>query len=394
MQVMTPTTKTQRKAGGVPAFLNWLMFHLSHALFITVLAGMLMSQAHAASRVKDLATFEGVRDNMLVGYGLVVGLNGTGDDLKKISATVESLIGMFERVGVNTRDGKLEPDNVAAVMVTATLPPFARQGSRVDVTISSLGDAQSLQGGTLVVTPLMGADGNVYAVAQGQVQVGGFSAGGAAETIVKGVPTSGRIASGAIVEAEVDFDLSEMRAFKLGLHNADFSTARNMAQAINAFMGTPTAAPTDPGTVQVVMPEGYRGSVIDLMTDIERLRVEVDHPAKVVIDENTGTIVIGENVRISTVAIAQGSLTIRVTETPQVSQPAPFSEGGETVVVPRTEVTVDEGEDNRLAVVETGVNLQDLVNGLNALGVGPRDMISILQTIKAAGALQAEIEVM
>ncbi|MCF8502970.1 MAG: flagellar basal body P-ring protein FlgI [Rhodospirillum sp.] len=361
---------------------------------VAVIAVLPISGAQAASRIKDVADFEGVRDNILVGYGLVAGLNGTGDDLDSVTFTKESLIGMLERMGVNTREGKLQPDNVAAVMVTATLPPFARQGSRIDVTISALGTSTSLQGGFLAVTPLIGADGEVYAVAQGQVQVGGFKVQGAAATVQKGVPTSGRIPNGALVELEVPFDLGSMESVKVALRNPDFTTARRITQAINAFLGTEQARTLDPGTVLVRVSGPYQGNVVALMTDIEQLMVEPDVTARVVIDEATGTIVIGENVRINTVAIAQGNLTIRVTETPQVSQPSPFAEVGQTVEVPRTDIQVDEGKDNKLTVVDGGVNLQDLVNSLNALGVGPRDMISILQSIKAAGALQAEIEVL
>ena len=362
-----------------------------------ILAGFILaytSHAQASSRIKDIATFEGVRDNLLVGYGLVTGLQGTGDELDSMPAARESLIGMLERLGVNTRDGDLDTDNIAAVLVTATMPPFSRQGNRMDVTVSSLGDADSLQGGMLAVTPLIGADGEVYAVAQGPVQVGGFVAQGAGATVSRGVPTNGRIPSGGIVEREVDFALAELVSMQIGLHNPDFTTARRMADAINAFLGTTAAGATDPGTVLLQVPQGYGSSVVDLVTDIERLRVEPDLPARVVIDEQTGVIVIGDGVRISQVAIAQGNLTIRVTETPQVSQPAPFSEAGETVVVPRTDIQIDEDEDRRLQVVNGGVDLQDLVNGLNSLGVGPRDMISILQAIKASGALHAEIEVM
>jgi len=355
---------------------------------------MSASAAHATSRVKDVAGFEGVRENVLVGYGLVVGLNKTGDDLKKIGATKQSLLGMLERMGINTRDDRLETDNVAAVVVTAVLPPFARQGARIDLNVSSLGNAKSLQGGSLAVTPLMGADGEIYAVAQGQVQVGGFTAQGAGATITRGVPTAGRIPNGAIVEREVDFELTARTSVKVALHNPDFTTARRISDAVNALLGTISAVATDPGTVLVNLPDGYKGTLVDLMTDVEQLRIEPDQPARVIIDENTGVIVIGDDVRISTVAIAQGNLTIRVTETPQVSQPSPFSEGGTTEVVPRTEIEVDEGADRRLAVVNEGVSLQELVNGLNALGIGPRDMISILQAIKAAGAMQAELEVM
>ncbi|WP_425545072.1 flagellar basal body P-ring protein FlgI [Caenispirillum bisanense] len=374
--------------------LSRVLARLSALLAVVALAAVwaVPPAAAQASRIKDIADFEGVRNNLLVGYGLVVGLDGSGDDIKKMPFTRESLISMLERLGVNTRGAELEPKNVAAVMVTAELPPFARQGSRIDVTISALGDAKSLLGGTLLVTPLMGADGEVYAVSQGQVQVGGFKAQGQAATVTKGVPTAGRIPNGALVEREIPFDLRSLDQVKVALRNPDFTTARRIAQAINAYLGTPAAQPTDPATVQVVVPRGME--VIGLLTDIEQLRVEPDQLARVVIDENTGTIVIGDNVRVSRVAIAQGNLTIRVTETPQVSQPAPFSEGGQTVVVPRTDIQVDEDSDSKLSVLDGGVSLQELVNGLNALGIGPRDMISILQAIKAAGALQAEIEVM
>jgi len=363
-------------------------------LAVSAAGALSIAPAEAASRVKDIASFEGVRDNMLVGYGLVVGLNGTGDDMSSDPYTRESLIGMLERMGVNTRDGDLKPDNVAAVIVTATLPPFARQGSRIDVTISALGTAENLLGGTLLVTPLVGADGDVYAVAQGQVQVGGFVAQGDAATVTKGVPTNGRIPNAAIVEKEVPFELAGMESVKISLRNPDLTTGRRLSNAINTFLGTEVARTLDPGTVLVRVPREYPGGVVALLTDIEQLRVEPDQLARVIIDEQTGTIVIGENVRIDTVAIAQGNLTIRVTETPQVSQPAPFSTTGQTAVVPRTEIQIDENGDNRLTVVNPGVTLQDLVNGLNALGVGPRDMISILQAIKAAGAMQAEIQVM
>ncbi|MCF8481845.1 MAG: flagellar basal body P-ring protein FlgI [Rhodospirillum sp.] len=385
------TLKTERPTHRIAKASRWVARSLA---VVAVIAVLPISGAQAASRIKDVADFEGVRDNILVGYGLVAGLNGTGDDLDSVTFTKESLIGMLERMGVNTREGKLQPDNVAAVMVTATLPPFARQGSRIDVTISALGTSTSLQGGFLAVTPLIGADGEVYAVAQGQVQVGGFKVQGAAATVQKGVPTSGRIPNGALVELEVPFDLGSMESVKVALRNPDFTTARRITQAINAFLGTEQARTLDPGTVLVRVSGPYQGNVVALMTDIEQLMVEPDVTARVVIDEATGTIVIGENVRINTVAIAQGNLTIRVTETPQVSQPSPFAEVGQTVEVPRTDIQVDEGKDNKLTVVDGGVNLQDLVNSLNALGVGPRDMISILQSIKAAGALQAEIEVL
>lgn len=348
----------------------------------------------AASRIKDIADFEGVRDNMLIGYGLVVGLNGTGDNIDNMPFTRESLIGMLERLGVNPRGEDVKAKNVAAVMVTATLRPFARQGSRTDITVSALGDARSLLGGTLLVTPLVGADGEVYAVGQGQLQVGGFEAAGEAASIVRGVPTSGRIPNGAIVEREIPFALASLRSVNIALRNPDFTTAQRISAAINAFLGTSASEATDPGTVHLRIPSNYAENIVGLLTSVEQLRVQPDQMARVIIDEQTGTIVIGENVRVSRVAIAQGNLTIRVTETPQVSQPSPFSEVGDTVVVPRTLIEVDDGSDRRLNILDGGVSLQELVDGLNALGIGPRDMISILQAIKAAGALQAEIDVM
>lgn len=361
---------------------------------VVVLLVTAAGPAGAASRLKDIADFEGVRDNLLVGYGLVVGLQGTGDNIDSMAFTKESLMGMLERLGVNTRGGQLKAKNVAAVMVTAVLPPFGRQGARMDISVSALGDSKSLLGGTLMVTPLVGADGEIYAVAQGQVQVGGFMAQGQAASIQKGVPTSGRIPSGAIIEREVPFEMNDMAEVSIALRNPDFTTAQRITQAINAFLGTAAAVTRDPGTVTMKVPAQYQANMVGLLTDVEQLRVEPDQQARVVIDEQTGIIVIGENVRVSRVAIAQGNLTIRVTETPQVSQPGPFAEAGETVVVPRTEIEVDEDAEKRLTVVDGGVNLQELVNGLNSLGIGPRDMISILQAIKAAGALQAEIEVM
>ncbi len=363
-------------------------------LSLGMLVLLWMDAAGAVSRIKDITTFEGVRSNMLVGYGLVVGLNGTGDSLSNSPFTKQSLIGMLERLGVNVRDDGLKTDNVAAVMVTATLPPFARHGTQIDVTVSALGDAKSLLGGTLLVTPLLGADGEVYAVAQGNTAVGGFSAGGKGTTVTKGVPTSARIPSGAIVEREVGFEMVDMKRVKLSLRNPDFTTARRIAQAINAFLGIPSAKALDPGTVMLAAPASYEGNLVALLTDIEQLSVTPDQVARVVIDENSGIIVMGENVRISTVAIAQGNLTIRITETPQVSQPTPFSTTGATTTVERTEITIDEGKGKKLAVLRSGVSLQEFVNGLNALGISPRDMITILQAVKTAGALQAEIRVM
>ncbi|MEQ9146358.1 MAG: flagellar basal body P-ring protein FlgI [Parvibaculaceae bacterium] len=350
--------------------------------------------AGATSRIKDIADVEGIRENQLIGYGLVVGLNGTGDTLNNAPFTLQSLTSMLERLGVNTRDTDLKTDNVAAVMVTANLPAFAPQGTRIDVTVSAMGDAESLQGGTLLVTPLMGADGEVYAVSQGPVAVGGFSAGGEAATIKRGVPTNGRISNGAIVEREINFEMADLGLLRLALRNPDLTTARRIASAVNAFLGRNAAEAQNPTTVSLQVPADYRGTAVDLLTDIEQLRVEPDAPARVVIDEASGVIVMGRNVRVSQVAIAQGNLTVSVTETPQVSQPNPFAEQGNTEVVPRTQVEVNDDNERRLAVLDGSISLQVLVDGLNALGVGPRDMITILQSIKAAGALQAEIEVL
>ncbi|MEC9236174.1 MAG: flagellar basal body P-ring protein FlgI, partial [Pseudomonadota bacterium] len=277
---------------------------------------------------------------------------------------------------------------------TATLPPFTNQGARIDINVSAMGDASSLQGGTLLVTPLKGADGEVYAIGQGTITVGGFAAGGDAQTITQNTPTTGRIAEGAIVEREILFDLNRQNNVRLALRNPDFTTARRIARAINGFMGQDISLAENSASVKVNLTREYNGTLVDLITDIEQLPVQPDQLARIVIDENSGVIVIGANVRINNVAIAQGSLTIKVTETPQVSQPSPFSETGETVVVPRTELEVNRGDDVRLAELDTGVSLQDLVTGLNKLGVGPRDIITILHAIKAAGALQAEITTM
>jgi flagellar P-ring protein precursor FlgI len=350
------------------------------------------SLAVATSRIKDLANIEGVRQNQLIGYGLVVGLNGTGDTLNNIPFTKQSLQAMLERLGVNIRGATIRTGNVAAVMVTANLPAFATQGTRIDVTVSALGDAKSLNGGTLLVTPLLGADGNVYAVAQGSLAIGGFQAEGEASKITRGVPTVGRISNGAIIEREIDFALNRLNQVRLALRNPDFTTAKRIAAAINDFIGTATAEPLDQSTVQVNVPKTFNGNVVSLLTEIEQLQIEPDLPAKIVIDERSGIIVMGRDVRVSTVAVAQGNLTVTITERPQVSQPAPFSRG-QTRVVPRTRIGVQE-EGKKLVMVREGVSLQQLVDGLNALGIGPRDLIAILQAIKAAGAIQADIEVM
>ena len=367
---------------------------LSLLISLAVVSRQSFARMEEGVRIKDIVEIEGVRDNMLIGYGLVVGLKGTGDSLTNAPFTEQSLKSMLERLGVNIRDQDLKTKNVAAVMVTATLPPFAGQGTRIDVTVSAMGDAKDLTGGPLLVTPLLGADGEVYAVGQGQVAVGGFEASGAAQSVSKGVPTSARIANGAIVEREVNFSLAELDTIRLSLRNPDFTTAQRVAEAINDEVAAGTAKATDPTGILITPPPSLRGDVVGFVTRIESLRVNPDQIARVVIDEQSGVIVMGAEVRISRVAIAQGNLTVKITESPKVSQPAPFSETGQTVVVPETQVQVDEGGDKKLTVLADSPTLQELVSGLNALGIGPRDMITILQSIKAAGALQADLEVL
>ena len=372
-------------------------------MFLTVtLAGVMASvtslssaQADVAIRIKDIVQVEGVRDNMLVGYGLAVGLNGTGDTLNNAPFTQQSIIGMLERLGINIRDLSMTTKNIAAVMVTATLPPFTNQGSRIDVTVSTLGDAKSLQGGTLLVTPLLGADGQVYAVSQGSISIAGFTASGSSgSSVTQNIPTAGRISGGGIVEREVPFQLANMTSTRLSLRNPDFTTARRIATAINDSVKATVATAQNPASVELKLPDGYRGGMVNMITDIEQLKVQPDQLARIVIDERSGVIVMGNDVHISTVALAQGNLTIRISETPQVSQPNAFAQQGTTTVVPRTDITVDSDKDKKVAFLKASVSLQDLVSSLNALGVGPRDIITILQSIKAAGALQAEIEVM
>lgn len=360
--------------------------------FLILTSGIQSTQAKT-SRIKDIVDIEGVRENQLVGYGLVVGLNGTGDGLNNSPFTEQSLIAMLERLGVNIRGQNMNTGNVAAVMVTATLPPFTNQGSRIDVNVSALGDSSSLLGGTLLVTPLIAADGEVYAVAQGEVNIAGFSIEGEAASLTQNIPTAGRIPSGAIVEREIDFQLEELQQVRLALRNPDFTTSRRIAQAINGFTNARLAQAENSASVLLRRPVNYDGSIVDLITDVEQLPIQPDQPARVVISERSGVIVMGADVRVSSVAIAQGNLTLKINETPQVSQANPFADQGETVVVPRTDVSATDA-DAKLAVLDTGVTLQELVTSLNQLGVRPRDIITILQAIKAAGALQAEIEVM
>ncbi len=350
------------------------------------------AQSAWAVRIKDIANMEGVRDNTLIGYGLVVGLNGTGDKAGT-TFTIQALVSMLDKMGVFLDPTTVKVKNVAAVIVTAKLPPFMRSGSRVDVVISSLGDATSLNGGTLLLTPLKGPDQQVYAVAQGPISVGGF-VGGDATKVQKNHPTVGTIAGGALVEKEVPTGFADKEYVTLLLRNQDFTTATRVAQAINARMGQETTAMTvDAGTIRFQVPERYKGRVVDLMGVVEGLDVETDAPARVVVNERTGTVVMGHQVRISDVAVSHGNLSIRIRKQAKVSQPFPFGpEGSATVVVPEEEVTITEGND-KLIVLHEGATIGGVVRGLNEIGVSPRDMISVLQAIKAAGAMQAELEI-
>ncbi|MCD6035538.1 MAG: flgI [Rickettsiales bacterium] len=352
------------------------------------------------ARIKDIVQVEGIRENLLIGYGLVVGLNGTGDNLTNSVFTQKGLADFLGRLGVNTKGANLKTKNVAAVTVTASLPPFSRHGSRIDVSVSTMGDAKSLQGGMLLATPLLGADGQVYALAQGPIAVGGFTVtGNSGSTVSKGVPTNGQIAQGGIIEKEIDFSLNSMNTINLALRNPDISTAKVIAATINRKIKNKllskedifAATAIDPGTVALKVPEIYKGDVMELLADVEQLRVLTDQVARIVVDEASGTIVMGENVRVDTVAIAQGNLTIRINEEPYISQPLPFSEG-ETAMMEKTFIEVKEDDESRMTILDGGATLGELVAGLNALGVGPRDLITILQTVKSAGALQAEIE--
>ncbi len=354
---------------------------------LAVMAGATSAQA---ARIKDLATIEGVRPNQLIGYGLVVGLNGTGDK-SSTKFTVQSVTNMLERLGVHIDQTTIQVKNVAAVVVTADLPPFARVGSKLDVLISSLGDASSLMGGTLLMTPLKGVDGQIYALAQGPVLVGGFAVTGEAATAAKNHPTVARIPHGATVERELEYDINDLAEIRIALDKPDFTTAKRMAAAINKHLGDSYAVPLDAGTINLKVPAKDMGAMVELLAGVEMLEVQPDQVAKVIIDERTGTIVMGAHVRLSTVAVAHGSLSIQIRETQEVSQPLPFSEG-ETVVSPETQIQVQE-EERKLMLLKPGVTIGSVVAALNAIGATPRDLISILQSLKAAGALQAHLEV-
>lgn len=343
-------------------------------------------------RIKDLVEFDGVRGNDLVGYGLVVGLNGTGDGIRNAPFTEEIMSNLLERLGVNVAGEEYRPKNVAAVFVTANLPPFARAGGRIDVTVSAIGDAKSLLGGTLVMTPLNGADGQIYAVAQGTIIAGGISAEGEAARVVQGVPTAGTIPSGAYVEREVEFDFAGLDQLRLALRAPDFTTAARIEDAINRDMGRGAARMMDGGTVMLNVSAIGSGSPAHVLSRVENIAVEPESRARVVVDQRSGTIVMGQDVRISRVAVAQGNLTLRVEEAPTVSQPNPFAEG-ESIVVPSTTASITTEPGKGLAEVTGGTSLSEVVAGLNALGVAPYDMIDILKSINAAGALHTEFVV-
>ncbi len=359
-------------------------------LFCTILAMFTtVAPANAQVKVKDLVDIEGVRGNDLVGYGLVIGLDGSGDTIRNSPYTEEALSNLLERLGVNIQGSDFRPNNVAAVIVTASLPPFARVGSRIDINVSSIGDAKNLAGGTLVMTPLNAADGNVYAVAQGSVLISGFKAEGAGASITEGVPTSGTIPGGARIEKEIRFDFDAMRSIRLALRAPDFTTAARIESIINTKFGRPMARMMDSGTVELNL-AGLKRSPASILASIENYTLTPSQKAKVVIDQRSGTIVLGTNVKVSAVAIAKGNLSITIAEAPQVSQPNPFAPG-ETMSVPRTSIDVRDGEVGNIAMIRSNVTLPDLVAGLNALGVSPREMIDILKTMKTAGALHAEL---
>lgn len=359
------------------------------ALLVALFAFVATTAAAAPIRIKDLVEFDGVRGNDLVGYGLVVGLNGTGDGIRNSPFTEEIMANILERLGVNVNGEQFRPKNVAAVFVTATLPPFARAGSQIDVTVSAIGDAKSLLGGTLVMTPLNAADGQIYAVAQGTIIAGGAVAEGDAAAVTTGVPTSGSIPSGARVEREIAFDFNSLNAIRLALRTPDFTTAARIEEAINGEFGRPVARMLDAGTVSLDIPATRMASPAHALGRVENIRVEPQRRARVVVDQRSGTIVMGEDVRISRVAVSQGNLTLRVEEAPVAVQPNPFSEG-ETIVVPRTRAAIEEEPGVNMAEIPDNASLSEVVAGLNALGVSPRDMIDILKSINSAGALHAE----
>ncbi|WP_428408786.1 flagellar basal body P-ring protein FlgI [Hyphococcus sp.] len=370
------------------------MFERLKIFLAACLAGFVFAaDASADVRLKDIVNIEGVRGNDLVGYGLVVGLDGTGDGVRNSPYTEEALSSFLERLGVNVQGEDFRPRNVAAVVVTATLPPFARAGSQIDITVSAIGDASNLLGGTLIMTPLHAGDGQIYAVAQGPVLASGFSAEGDGASVTFGAPTSGSIPQGARVEREIEFNFEDMQTLRLALRSPDFTTAARVESAINNAFGQPVAKILDPGTIELAM-AGAPMSPVHMIGRIENIRITPEQKARIVIDQKSGTVVLGADVKISRFAVTQGNLTITVRETPFVSQPNPFSRNGETIVLPDTTIEVNTNPEKRIAEVDENVSLSDLIEGLNALGVGPRELIDILKSVKAAGALHAELVLM
>ncbi len=359
--------------------------------FVFILA-FVITPVQADVRLKDLVEIEGVRGNDLVGYGLVVGLDGTGDGLRNSPYTEEALSSLLERLGINVQGEEFRPKNVAAVLATATLPPFARTGMQIDVTVSAIGDAKSLRGGTLIMTPLNAADGQIYSVAQGPILVSGFSAEGEGSSITEGVPTAGTIPNGGRIERELPFDFDELENVTLTLRSPDFTTASRIETAVNTAVGKSIATMLDATAVRLELDPQFR-SPAHMMSAVENIGINPAQKARIVVDQRSGTIVLGSDVRISSVAVAQGNLSIRIDETPQAVQPNPFSKGGETVVLPRTDISIDDRPDRHIGLINENVTLADLVSGLNALGVSPREMIDILKSIKSAGALHAELVV-
>ena len=356
-------------------------------LLLTISLFLFSAAPSFGARIKDLADLQGVRKNQLVGYGLVVGLNDTGDSSKN-GITMPTVANMMEYMGMTLDRDAIKVGNVAAVMVTASLPPFAKPGTEIDVVVSSLGDAESLFGGILLRTPLLGPDQNVYVVAQGSIIVGGISLGGQAASAEKNHPTVGRIPDGGIVEQEVGFVLPEKGRYIFNLRDADFTTIARMVDVVNSEFGN-IARAMDSESMEVHLPEAYASRPVQFLSGLENLQVQPDSKARIVINERTGTIVMGADVRLSTVAVAHGNIKLTVKEFAEVSQPAPFSKGS-TVVIPDTELAIEE-EDARFILMEQGVSVGDVAAGLNAIGATPRDVITIFEAIKAAGALQAEL---
>lgn len=371
-----------------------LLSAISYKILLPLFFAIMFMPCYSAwaARLKDIASIKGVRSNQLIGYGLVVGLDGTGDGTGT-KFTTQSLVNMMERLGIQATSSSVKVDNVAAVMVTADLPPFAREGSKVDVLVSSIGDAESLQGGTLLMTSLKGADNNIYAIAQGPLIVGGYSTSGASGTeSTKNHPTVARIPNGASIEREITFNFNDLEDLTIALNDPDFTTARRVSAAINTGLDSTVASALDSGTVRVSVPDHYRDKMVELVASIEQIDIQPDTEAKVILSERTGTVIMGSDVRISAVAIAHGNLSVQIKESADVSQPGPFSQG-QTVVTPDTGVSVTEDSNRLVVVAPEGTSLDSVVKALNAIGISPRDLITVFQAIKASGALQAELEI-